>query len=232
MTTRMYIREIKRFLKENIKLIAILSVIGAGLFFIFLNFAIGSNSNEQQNNLNSDQINDVSKRYAQALVELQNAGVITSDEILKDLKTISDTLKSSPDLNEVLSNPVIGIDDKKDIVDEIFKDSISLTVKNFVKVLIDKNRFSAFKYIVYAYEHELDLIKGLERVEVISAVEMKEDAKNRLKQKLEEKLKKSVMINFEQDAEIIAGLVIRIGDSVIDNSLRHKLEDLSKEMIK
>ena len=62
----------------------------------------------------------VSKRYAQALVELQNAGVITSDEILKDLKTISDTLKSSPDLNEVLSNPVIGIDDKKDIVDEIF----------------------------------------------------------------------------------------------------------------
>ena len=85
---------------------------------------------------------------------------------------------------------------------------------------------------MYAYEHELDLIKGLERVEVISAVEMKEDAKNRLKQKLEEKLKKSVMINFEQDAEIIAGLVIRIGDSVIDNSLRHKLEDLSKEMIK
>ena len=174
----------------------------------------------------------VSKRYARALVELQNAGVITSDEILKDLKTISNTLKSSPDLNEVLSNPVVGIDDKKDIVDEIFKDSISLTVKNFVKVLIDKNRFSAFKYIVYAYEHELDLIKGLERVEVISAVEMKEDAKNRLKQKLEEKLKKSVMINFEQDAEIIAGLVIRIGDSVIDNSLRHKLEDLSKEMIK
>ena len=48
----------------------------------------------------------VSKRYAQALVELQNAGVITSDEILKDLKTISDTLKSSPNLNEVLSNPV------------------------------------------------------------------------------------------------------------------------------
>ena len=61
---------------------------------------------------------------------------------------------------------------------------------------------------------------------------MKEDAKNRLKQKLEEKLKKSVIINFEQDAEIIAGLVIKIGDSVIDNSLRHKLEDLSKEMIK
>ena len=85
---------------------------------------------------------------------------------------------------------------------------------------------------MYSYEHELDLIKGLERVEVISAVEMKENAKNRLKQKLEEKLKKSVMINFEQDSEIIAGLVIRIGDSVIDNSLRHKLEDLSKEMIK
>ena len=89
----------------------------------------------------------VSKRYAQALIELQNAGVITSDEILNDLKTISDTLKTSPDLNDVLSNPVVGIDDKKDIVDEIFKDSISLTVKNFVKVIIDKNRFSAFKYI-------------------------------------------------------------------------------------
>lgn len=174
----------------------------------------------------------VSKRYAQALIELQNAGVITSEEILNDLKTISDTLKASQDLNEVLSNPVVGIDDKKDIVDKVFADKISQTVKNFIKVLIDKNRFSAFKYIVYAYEHELDLIKGLERVEVISAVEMKQEAKERLQRKLEEKLKKSVIINFEQDAEIIAGLVIKIGDSVIDTSLKHKIEDLSKEMIK
>ena len=174
----------------------------------------------------------VSKRYAQALIELQNAGVISSEDILKDLKIISDTLKSSQDLSEVLSNPVVGIDDKKDIVEQIFADKISTTVKNFVKVLIDKNRFSAFKYIVLAYEQELDLIKGLERVEVVSAVEMKQEAKERLQRKLEEKLKKSVIINFEQDAEIIAGLVIKIGDSVIDNSLRHKLDNLSKEMIK
>ncbi len=174
----------------------------------------------------------VSKRYAQALIELQNAGVISSDEILNDLKTISDTLKTSQDLNEVLSNPVVGIDDKKDIVETVFADKISATVKNFVKVLIDKNRFSAFKYIVFAYEKELDLIKGVERVEVVSAVEMKQEAKERLQRKLEEKLKKSVIINFEQDAEIIAGLIIRIGDSVIDNSLKHKIDNLSKEIIK
>ncbi len=174
----------------------------------------------------------VSKRYAQALIELQNAGVISSDEILNDLKTISDTLKTSQDLNEVLSNPVVGIDDKKDIVESVFADKISVTIKNFVKVLIDKNRFSAFKYIVFAYEKELDLIKGLERVEVVSAVEMKPEAKERLQRKLEEKLKKSVIINFEQDAEIIAGLVIKIGDSVIDNSLKHKIDNLSKEIIK
>ena len=174
----------------------------------------------------------VSKRYAQALIQLQNAGVITSDEILNDLKLIADTLKTSPDLNEVLSNPVVGKDDKKDIIESVFLDKISKTIKNFIKVLIDKDRFSAYKYIVYAYEKELDLIKGLERVEVISAVEMKQEAKERLQRKLEEKLKKSVIINFEQDAEIIAGLVIKIGDSVIDNSLRHKIDNLSKEMIK
>lgn len=174
----------------------------------------------------------VSKRYAKALIELQDAGVVTSKEIINDLKTISDTLKESPDLFEALSNPIVGIDDKKDIVDTVFQNEISTTVKNFVKVLIEKNRFSAFKYIVYAYEHELDLINGIERVEVVSAVTMREEAKHRLKKKLEEKLKKSVLINFEQDPEIIAGLVIKIGDSVIDTSLRHKLEDLSKEMIK
>lgn len=174
----------------------------------------------------------VSKRYAKALVELQDAGVITSKEILADLKTIGDTLKDSPDLFEVLSNPVVGIDDKKEIIDTIFQNEITVTVKNFVKVLIEKNRFSAFKYIVYAYEHELDLINGLERVEVVSAVTMREEAKHNLKKKLEEKLKKSVIINFEQDPEIIAGLVIKIGDSVIDTSLKHKLEDLSKEIIK
>ncbi len=174
----------------------------------------------------------VSKRYAKALIELQNAGIISSEDILNDLKTISDTLKISQDLNEVLSNPVVGIDDKKDIVEQIFSNKISATVKNFVKVLIDKSRFSAFKYIVLAYEQELDLIKGLERVNVVSAIEMKQEAKERLQRKLEEKLKKSVIINFEQDPEIIAGLIIKIGDSVIDNSLRHKIDNLSKEMIK
>ena len=129
-------------------------------------------------------------------------------------------------------NPTIGLGDKISIIDEVFKESISTVIKNFIKVLIEKNRFSAFKYIVMEYKHELDLINGLERVEVISAVEIKGEAKERLKKKLEEKLKKSVTLNFEQDPEIIAGLVIRIGDSVIDNSVRHKLEDLSKNMIK
>ena len=98
-------------------------------------------------------------------------------------------------------------------------------------ILIDKKRFNELTQIIQAYNDEVDIINNIKRVEVYSAVEVSEDRKQRLIDKLQNKLKKNVIVNWNINNDIIGGLVIKIDDDIIDNSLKNKLENLSKNII-
>lgn len=172
----------------------------------------------------------IAERYAEALVEIAKDGKLTFEKISTDLNLIKEILAQSKDLNEFLINPVTAAEDKKEIVDKVFTNEIDGLIINFLKVLIDKDRFSAFEDILEAYNVSLDRRNNISRVQVTSAVDMSEEAKAKLKQKLETKLRKNVVLDLETNANIIAGLVIKIGDNIIDMSLKHKLEDLSKNL--
>ena len=75
-------------------------------------------------------------------------------------------------------------------------------------------------------------IKNITRVNITSAIELNDDRKNDIKTKISERLNKDIICDWGVDNEIIAGLIFKIDESIIDNSVRHKLEDLSKEIIK
>lgn len=172
----------------------------------------------------------VADRYSNALVRLVQEGRISYEKISEDLVNIKETLSKSKDLAEFLENPIISADDKKEIINRIFSSEVDALILNFLKVLIDKNRFITFYEIYESYSKTVDSIKNISRVNVVSAVQIPDDAKARLKEKLEYKLKKSVILDLDIDSNIIAGLIIKIGDDVIDMSLKHKLEDLSKNI--
>jgi len=174
----------------------------------------------------------IAQRYAEALVELVKDGKLTYEKVSADIKTVLQTLKTSFDLQEFLTNPLISIEDKKEVAARVFTDEIDTLVLNFIKILIDKDRFCQFEAVSEAYDKILDKINNVSRIKVTSAVALGEDAKKRLKEKLENKLSKKVTFDWEISPEIIAGLVIQMGDNVIDTSLKHKLEDLSKSITK
>lgn len=174
----------------------------------------------------------IAQRYADALVQIARDGKLTFEKISKDLNLIKEILEQSKDLKEVLVNPVISADDKKEIINKVFSDEIDVLVINFLKLLTDKNKFDIFDDVLEAYNKLIDSIDNIKRVSVTSAVTMPEDAKGRLKQKLEEKLKANVVLDLNINKDIIAGLVIKIDDNVIDMSLKHKLEDLSKSIMR
>lgn len=174
----------------------------------------------------------IAQRYSDALVDIAKDGKLTYLKISTDLELIKNTLVQSRDLDEFLTNPITSVEDKKEIVDKVFSGDVDTLMVNFLKVLIDKNRFSAFGEVLEAYNKALDDVNNISRIQVISAVEMTEDAKNKLKEKLETKLKKNVVLDLKVNPEIIAGLVIKMGDNIVDVSLKHKLEDLSKNIMK
>lgn len=172
----------------------------------------------------------IAERYSDALIEIAKEGKLAYSKISENLNMVSEILSQSKDLAEFLTNPLVSVEDKKEILEKVFSNEVDSLIINFLKLLVDKNRFFVFDEIVNSYNKSLDDINNISRIQVTSAVALNEDAKKRLKEKLENKLRLNVVLNLDINPEIIAGLVIKIGDNVIDMSLKNKLEDLSKNI--
>lgn len=180
---------------------------------------------------NKAQISTSEKIYADSLIQAGKDGAMKFDDILKDLNTINEITSQSKDLVQVMENPAIDDKTKYEIIDSVFSGQINNKIINFLKVLIDKKRFNELDNIIQAYSDELDKINNIKRVEVVSAVELTDEQIKKLTEKLQHKLQKNVIISREINKDIIGGLVIKIDDDVIDNSLKNKLESLSKNII-
>ena len=178
-----------------------------------------------------EQISLSAKNYSKALVEMVRDDVISFEDLSKDLATVSEILETSQDLRLTLENPTVSEEVKSQIVEEVFKNEVHPQVVSFLKVLIDKNRFSEFSQIKADYEIKLDDVNKIQAVEITSAVELSEEYRERILQKLSEKLQKNIRPNWKVDENIIAGLIYRINDNVIDTSIKSKLDKLNKNLM-
>lgn len=178
-----------------------------------------------------EQISLSAKNYSKALVEMVRDNVISFEDLSKDLATVSEILETSQDLRLTLENPTVSEEVKSQIIEEVFKNEVHPQVVSFLKVLIDKNRFSEFSQIKADYEIKLDDVNKIQAVEITSAVELSEEYRERILQKLGEKLQKNIRPNWKIDENIIAGLIYRINDNVIDTSIKSKLDKLNKNLM-
>ncbi len=167
----------------------------------------------------------VAKRYATALIECSYDFL---DEVLENLKLVDETIFQNKELKTFFLHPVVSLKDKKDVIDQVFKDKINNITYNFIGTLLDENRFIIFKSILDLYGKQTEKIKNMQRVQVISAVGLDDDAKARLSEKLAEKMKKQVILNYDTDESIMGGLVVKVEDKIIDLSLKRKFENLRK----
>lgn len=173
----------------------------------------------------------VSERYAQALLELVSDN-LSKEDILKELLDITESVKGSGDLNKVMTSPVISNDEKKNVISKLFENTTNKVILNFLKLLVDKNRFSMLESITKEYKNEINRLNNLLSINVTSAIDLTEDEKSAIKDKLSNILNKNIELEWATNPDIIAGLVFEVGDNIIDNSLHHKLQDLSRNIMK
>lgn len=182
----------------------------------------------------SDRNNElVAKRWAKALMDLaQEDENISKEDILDDLNEISDTIDSSEELNEVINNPAISVEEKQIVLCKLFQNSIMPIVYNFLFVLNLRKRVNIISSIAEEFRKELERINNIAHVGVTSAIDLANNRKDDIKHKISEKLRKEVVVDWDVDSDIIAGLVLNIDETIVDNSIRHKLENLSNSIIK
>ena len=175
----------------------------------------------------------IAKRWALALMELALEDEnISKEDILDDIEEIAETINGSEELSNVINNPSISTEEKQIVICKLFQNNIMPIVYNFLFVLNLRKRLGLIEEIAIEFKKELERIKNITRVNITSAIELNDERKNDIKTKISEKLNKNIICEWGVDNEIIAGLIFNIDESIIDNSVRHKLEDLSKEIIK
>lgn len=170
------------------------------------------------------------KRWAKALMELalENEG-ISKEDILDDLREINENIQASRELSEVLSNPSISIEDKQVVLSKLFETNLMPIVYQFLKTLNLKSRLSLLPAIADEFRKELEEIKNILRVGITSAIELTDEKKNEIRNRVADKLKKDVLAEWYVDAGIIGGLVFNINEIIVDNSIKHRLEILNKQ---
>lgn len=176
--------------------------------------------------------NIAARRYARALFALgKKKGLEELETYGKDLAALAAMLKENADLLRVFKNPIFSIEEKKNVIDMMMdKAGTSGTVKNFCRLLADKKRLDILPEIEAYFGELLDAEKGVVRGEVITAVELAEAKQKDVQSRLEGQAGKKLVLDFKADPDILGGLVLHVGDQVLDGSLRAQL-DILKEQI-
>ena len=174
----------------------------------------------------------IATRYAKSLFELNEQNKLDNSVVWQNLENIKIILESSKELYEALVNPIISAGDKEAVINSIFEKDTDETMRNFLKLLVRKNRFNLIFDVVKIYNSLLDKLNNISKVEVVSAIELDDEYKNQIKEKLAQVLNKEIIVSYDVNNSILAGLVYKIGDDVFDTSLAGKIDRFKNAIIK
>jgi F-type H+-transporting ATPase subunit delta len=177
--------------------------------------------------------NIVARRYARALFAIGQAeGDAALQSYGSDLANLSEVLADAPELVKIFRNPIFSVEEKKGVVKKVMeKTGPTPMVANFCSLLADKDRLACLPEIEKYYSELLDTARGLLRGELVTAVKLTDKMQKDVQSRLETQAGKTLALEFEVDKEILGGLMLKVGDKVLDASIRAQLEIL-KENIK
>jgi F-type H+-transporting ATPase subunit delta len=167
----------------------------------------------------------VGSRYAEALyaiAERENA----VDAIEQELTAVGAIVRENRDLQKVLYHPRITAEDKKSLLSELLSEKVSAVTMEFLKLLVDRQREQFLSDIVEHYINLANKARNISEAKIVSAIELTSEEKKDLDALLDKITGKKVETSFNVDPSLIGGVVVRIGDRVIDGSIRTRLATL------
>ncbi|MGO8672764.1 MAG: F0F1 ATP synthase subunit delta [Capsulimonadaceae bacterium] len=172
----------------------------------------------------------VAKRYAAALFEVAKRSDIL-DSVAEDLLTIERILSDSAILRSALTEPLMAEERKERLVGDAFGDRITATTLNFLKLLIRKRRAELLDVTFREFRILSDEHNNIVSATASTAVPLTPDQLTRLTKGLEKLTGKHIILTATVDPGIIAGVVVRIGDRIVDGSVMGRLHRLEQHLL-
>jgi F-type H+-transporting ATPase subunit delta len=172
----------------------------------------------------------VASRYAKALFLVTEKRKETV-RALADLQGLLEVLKPDSRVGGFLASPSVRPADKRALIQKGLGDKVTRTVLVFVDLLLRKQRLAGFATIVAEFEALVEKSQGIQRAEVTSAVPLTAPELKRLHRELERVTKSKINLTTEVDERLLGGALVRIGDRVIDRSVRTLLSAIEQQLM-
>jgi F-type H+-transporting ATPase subunit delta len=174
--------------------------------------------------------NDLSRAYASALLEIGQEQNMLS-RIEEELGFVASLVRQDRDLMLYLNSPGVSKEAKKGFIDRALGGELSEITINFLKVVIDNDRQLSIGEIHASLIELIDVLNNRQHVCVTSSAKLNSDMLKKIKDSLESKFKKEIIVDEVVDEKIIGGIVIRIGDLIIDGSISKDLRNIKDKLL-
>jgi len=172
----------------------------------------------------------VARRYAKALLLIgKDDG--KAEIYREELEGFADIIAGEKDLESALCNPLYNIAGRKKVLQVLIdKLNLSPVVKSFLLLLFDKGRIGFINSINAFYQKIADELKGVVRASLVSATDISADTVDKISTTLSKMTGKDIILEVKQDPGLIGGIVSRIGDLVLDGSIKTQLLDMRESL--
>jgi F-type H+-transporting ATPase subunit delta len=173
---------------------------------------------------------EIASVYARSLFEVAKEQD-KLDEVREQLGEVADALNADRELQIFFFSPYFSTEEKKDGLRKVI-DGADPAVLNFLELLVENHRTPALFRIRRAYDELWEHENKLLPVQITSAVELDEEIAQRIGDQIGQQTGQRVELTKSVDPDIIGGLVLRVGNSILDASIRNRLENLRKNVAK
>jgi F-type H+-transporting ATPase subunit delta len=174
----------------------------------------------------------VSKTYGEALFELA-VEENKVDVFMEEITEIQKILAENKDFSKFMNHPKILKEEKTEVLENVFKGRISDELTGFLTLIVAKDRYNEIDAILNYFLTEIKRFKGIGIAYVTTASALRDEQKAGVEQRLLETTSyKKMEMHYNVDESLIGGMVIRIGDRVVDSSIKTKLNELTRQLMK
>ena len=170
-------------------------------------------------------------RYSLALYELA-AEVNTLGEVENHSLSIINLIASSEDFKSLIRNPTNNKEDQLNALSKISEQyKLNDLLIKFLSFLVSKKRFFYVDSILKSFVETCSIKRGELKAELTSAKDLTENEVNSIKEELIKNFSSKIKLNYKHDASLIGGLIVQVGSTMIDTSIKNKLQQIENRMI-
>ncbi|MGC2164166.1 MAG: ATP synthase F1 subunit delta [Silvibacterium sp.] len=170
-------------------------------------------------------------RYARALADVVFQEHLSTEAVQSDLNDFAAAWHESANLREVFLDPSFPAVQKVAILDKLnTRLKMSQQVRNFIAVLINHDRLEAFDEVLLDFRHEMNLRLNIAEVEVTTARRLDEQERKSLEAQVADMTKSAISAKFREDPSLVGGVIIQVGSTVYDDSVRGRLNRLKEQL--